>query len=286
MRNLASPAVIKSILAEKGFRFSKSLGQNFLIDEGVLDAIVEKSGVDENTCVLEIGPGFGTLTQRLCRAAKKVVAVEIDTFAAEILSENLAECANLKIVCGDILKLNVAELIESEFGSGEKIRVVANLPYYITTPIIMLLIENGLPIESVTVMIQKEVADRLSASPGGKDYGAITLSVQYRCKAEKIVSVPPSSFMPPPKVTSAVIRLDLLDTPSVTVSDEKRLFKVIKAAFAQRRKTLLNTLSSCGGFSMEKSEIENMLIFLGIDPKRRGETLSLEEYAKISEKIR
>lgn len=286
MRNLASPAVIKAILAEKGFRFSKSLGQNFLVDEGVLDAIVERSGVDKSTCVLEIGPGFGTLTQRLCGAAKKVVAVEIDTLAAEILSENLAECDNLKIVCGDILKLNVGELIEKEFGSGEKIRVVANLPYYITTPIIMLLIENGLPIESVTVMIQKEVADRLSATPGGKDYGAITLSVGYRCKAEKIVSVPPSSFMPPPKVTSAVIRLDLLDKPSVEVSDEKRLFKVIKASFAQRRKTLLNTLSSCGGFTMGKGEIENMLISLGIDPKRRGETLSLEEYAKISEAIR
>lgn len=285
MRNLASPVVIKSILAEKGFRFSKSLGQNFLIDEGVLGEIVEKSGVDKDTYVLEIGPGFGTLTQRLCASAKKVVAVEIDTSAAEILGENLAECDNLKIICGDVLKLDLAEIIKNEFGTDGKVRVVANLPYYITTPIIMLLIENGLPIESVTVMIQKEVADRLSATHGSKDYGAITLSVQYRCKVTNIVQVPPTSFMPPPKVTSAVIRLDLLDSPPIAVEDEKKLFRVIKAAFAQRRKTLLNTLSSCGGFSMGKGEIENMLLSLGIDPKRRGETLSLEEYAKISEKI-
>ena len=286
MRNLASPAVIKSILAEKGFRFSKSLGQNFLIDEDVLDKIVEGSGIDENTYVLEIGPGFGTLTQRLCAAAKKVVAVEIDDMAADILTENLAECGNLKIVRGDILKIDLNALIADEFGAESRIKVVANLPYYITTPILMLLIEGGFNIDSITVMIQKEVADRLAAAPGGKDYGAITLSVQYRCTTTPVAIAPPDSFMPPPKVTSEVIRLDLLSEPSVKVNDEKMLFKVVKAAFSQRRKTLLNTLSNSNAFSMSKDELSKMLENLGIDPRRRGETLSIEEYARISDNIK
>lgn len=285
MRNLASPAVIKSILAEKGFRFSKSLGQNFLIDEDVLDRIVEGSGVDGSTYILEIGPGFGTLTQRLCAVAKKVVAVEIDDMAADILSENLAECDNLKIVRGDILKIDLNKLIDDEFGDDAKIKVVANLPYYITTPILMMLLEGDYPIDSITVMIQKEVAERLSATPGGKEYGAITLSVQYRCTATPVAIAPPSSFMPPPKVTSEVIRLDLRDKPPVEVNDEKMLFKVIKAAFAQRRKTLLNTLSNSRSFKMSKDEISKMLLSLGIEPQRRGETLSIEEYAKISDNI-
>lgn len=286
MRNLASPAVIKSILAEKGFRFSKSLGQNFLIDEEVLNQIVDGSGIDSDTYVLEIGPGFGTLTQRLCAVAKKVVAIEIDDMAADILEENLKECENLKIVRGDVLKIDLGKLIGEEFGKDSKIRVVANLPYYITTPIIMLLIESNLPFESITVMIQKEVADRLSATPGGKDYGAITLSVQYRCTAEMVAIAPPESFMPPPKVTSAVIRLDLRDVPPVEVGDENNLFRVIKAAFSQRRKTLLNTLSNSGAFSMSKDEISQMLEGIGIDSRRRGETLSIEEYAKISDNIK
>lgn len=286
MRNLASPAVIKSILAEKGFRFSKSLGQNFLIDEDVLERIVEGSGIDKDTYVLEIGPGFGTLTQRLSAAAKKVVAVEIDNMAADILEENLAECENLKIVRGDILKIDLNSLINDEFGTDVKIKVVANLPYYITTPILMLLIEGGFPIESITVMIQKEVAERLAATPGGKDYGAITLSVQYRCDCTPVAIAPPDSFMPPPKVTSEVIRLDLRDEPRVVVKDEKTFFKVIKAAFAQRRKTLLNTLSNSNAFTMSKDELSALLESLDIDPRRRGETLSIEEYAKISDNIR
>ncbi len=286
MRNLASPSVIKSILAEKGFRFSKSLGQNFLINEGVLDKIVEGSGIDKDTYVLEIGPGFGTLTQRLCASARKVVAVEIDNQAADILSENLSECDNLTIVRGDIMKIDLTTLIAEQFGEGSRVRVVANLPYYITTPILMLLIEGGFPIDSITVMIQKEVADRISATAGEKDYGAITLAVQYRCECTPVAIAPPEFFMPPPKVTSAVIRLDLRDTPQVEVADEKLLFKVIKAAFAQRRKTLLNTLSNSGAFSMSKEELSSMLEELDIDPRRRGETLSIFEYAKICEKIR
>jgi len=286
MRNLASPAVIKSILSEKGFRFSKSLGQNFLIDENVLNDIVSGSGIDDNTYVLEIGPGFGTLTQRLCSASKKVVAVEIDDMSADILAENLSDCDNLKIVRGDILKIDLKALIADEFGDDAKIKVVANLPYYITTPILMLLIEGGFPIDSITVMIQKEVADRLLAGPGGKDYGAITLAVQYRCVCTPVTVAPPGSFMPPPKVTSEVIRLDLRENPKVQVNDEKMLFKVIKAAFAQRRKTLLNTLSNSNAFSMSKEELSDMLQKLGIDPCRRGETISMEEYAKISENIK
>jgi len=286
MRNLASPAVIKSILSEKGFRFSKSLGQNFLIDENVLNDIVSGSGIDDNTYVLEIGPGFGTLTQRLCSASKKVVAVEIDDMSADILAENLSDCDNLKIVRGDILKIDLKALIADEFGDDAKIKVVANLPYYITTPILMLLIEGGFPIDSITVMIQKEVADRLLAGPGGKDYGAITLAVQYRCVCTPVTVAPPGSFMPPPKVTSEVIRLDLRENPKVQVNDEKMLFKVIKAAFAQRRKTLLNTLSNSNAFSMSKEELSDMLQKLGIDPRRRGETISMEEYAKISENIK
>lgn len=286
MGNLASPAVIKSILAEKGFRFSKSLGQNFLIDEDVLGEIVNGSGIDENTYVLEIGPGFGTLTQRLCAAAKKVVAVEIDNMAADILEENLAGCQNLKVVRGDILKIDLNTLIKEEFGADAEIKVVANLPYYITTPILMLLLEGDFPISSVTVMIQKEVADRLAAAPGGKDYGAITLSVQYRCTCTPLAVAPPESFMPPPKVTSEVIRLDLRIEPPVKVQDEKMFFKIIKAAFAQRRKTLLNTLSNSGAFAMSKEELSAMLEGLGIDPRRRGETLSMEEYALISDSIK
>ena len=184
------------------------------------------------------------------------------------------------------MKIDLAGLIAEEFGEEARVRVVANLPYYITTPILMLLIEGAFPIDSITVMIQKEVADRLAASAGDKDYGAITLAVQYRCECTPVAIAPPEFFMPPPKVTSAVIRLDLRDTPRVDVADEKLLFKIIKAAFAQRRKTLLNTLSNSGAFSMSKDELSQMLEDLGIDPRRRGETLSIFEYAKICERIR
>ena len=286
MRNLASPSVIKSILAEKGFKFSKSLGQNFLIDESVLDAIIDGSQIDSETFVLEIGPGFGTLTQRLCQVAKKVVAIEIDDMAADILAENLSECENLKIVRGDVLKIDLNKLFAEEFGENARVKVVANLPYYITTPILMLLIEGGYPIDSITVMIQKEVADRLLAEPGKKDYGAITISVQFRCTCESVVTAPPEAFMPPPKVTSKVIRLDLRDEPAVGVDNEKMFFKVVKAAFSQRRKTLLNTLSNSGVFSLNKDELAQKLESLGVNPGRRGETLSMEEYAKISDNIK
>lgn len=283
MENLASPAVVKRLLQDHGFRFSKSLGQNFLIDEDVLTRIVDGAGVNGQSCVLEIGPGFGALTQRLCARAKKVCAVELDGRAAAVLRDVLAECRNFSLVEGDVLKINLPQLLQEQFG-GEPVQVVANLPYYITTPILMMLIESGLPFSSITVMVQKEVADRMVAPPGKKDYGALTVAVQYRCTAEIVTTVSPASFLPPPKVSSTVVRLDMRDKPPVDVTDEKQFFRVVRAAFATRRKTLPNALAA-GGFTMSKSEIAALLESLSIHPMRRGETLSLQEFASISEKI-
>lgn len=281
MKNLANPAVIKEILNKNSFSFSKSLGQNFLIDENVLNTITDSAGID-GACVLEVGPGFGTLTQRLCERAKKVVSVEIDSAAIPILTDNLKECDNLTIVHGDIMKTDIAELIEKEFGS-ERAVVCANLPYYITSPVIMCLLNPSLPIDAITVMIQKEVAERINSKPGTKDYGVLTLAVGYYAETEICTVVPPSSFMPPPKVSSAVIRLTMREKPPVEVNDEKRYFDVIKAAFAMRRKTLLNALSN--GLSLDKNHVEEVLLSLGIDPKRRGETLSDKEFALISNNL-
>ena len=281
MKNLANPAVIKEILNKNSFNFSKSLGQNFLIDEGVLNAIVDQSDI-EGSNVLEIGPGFGTLTQRLCERAKKVVCVEIDSAAIPILSDNLKECSNLKIVHADIMKTDIKALIKEEFGD-EKVKVCANLPYYITSPVILNLLNPELPIESITVMIQKEVAERINASPATKDYGVLTLTAGYYAESEIVAKASPSSFMPPPKVSSAVIKLTMRDKPAVDVNDTQMYFKVIKAAFALRRKTLLNALSS--GLGKPKDEITGLLDRAGIDPKRRGETLSASEFALISNEI-
>lgn len=281
MKNLANPAVIKEILNKNSFNFSKSLGQNFLIDEGVLEAIVEQSEI-ENSNVLEIGPGFGTLTQRLCERAKKVVCVEIDSAAIPILTDNLKECGNLKIIHADIMKTDIKALIKEEFGD-EKVKVCANLPYYITSPVILNLLNPELPIESITVMIQKEVAERINASPGTKDYGVLTLTAGYYADSEIVAKAPPSSFMPPPKVSSAVIKLTMRDKPAVNVDDTQMYFKVIKTAFALRRKTLLNALSS--GLGKPKEEIITLLEKADIDPKRRGETLSASEFAHITNAI-
>ncbi len=281
MKNLANPAVIKEILSKNSFNFSKSLGQNFLIDDGVLQAIVDGSDIADAN-VLEIGPGFGTLTQRLCERAKKVVCVEIDSAAIPILTDNLKECDNLKIVHADIMKTDIKALIAEEFGN-ETVKVCANLPYYITSPVILSLLNPELPIESITVMIQKEVAERINASPATKDYGVLTLTAGYYADSEIICKVPPSSFMPPPKVSSAVIKLTMRGEPAVNADDTQMYFKVIKAAFALRRKTLLNALSS--GLGKPKDEITGLLKSVGIDPKRRGETLSAQEFALISNAI-
>ena len=279
MRNLAKPEVIKDILKENGFNFSKSLGQNFLIDEAVLTDIVESSSI-ENANVLEVGPGFGTLTQRLCEKAEKVVCVEIDSAAIPILTKNLEECTNLRIIHGDIMKTDISALVKEEFGSG-KVKVCANLPYYITSPVIMSLLDPNLPIEDITVMIQKEVAERINSKPGTKDYGVLTLTVGYYATSEIVTIVPPSSFMPPPKVSSAVIKLTMREEPPVKVNSAETYFKVIKAAFALRRKTLLNALSSAD-LGKTKEEITNILEKTGIDPRRRGETLTDEEFALIA----
>lgn len=284
MRKLTSPEVIKQILAESGFRFSKSLGQNFLIDDRVLDEMIYASGIDKTSNVLEIGPGFGTLTQRLCMAAGKVVSVEIDDTVIPILKENTAEFDNLTIINEDVMKIDIKKLIDEEFGGGE-IKVIANLPYYITTPIIMGLLEKELPVAALVVMIQKEVADRIAAKPSTKDYGALSVAVNFYCEPKVIVNVPPSSFIPQPKVSSSVIMLTMRSEPPVQVKDKKQYFTVVKAAFAQRRKTLPNALANSGAFGKDKQQITQILNSVGIDEKRRGETLTLQDFANISDKI-
>ena len=284
MRNLASPRVIKEILSEYEFRFSKSLGQNFLIDEGALAGILSGADISEDDCVLEIGPGFGTLTQRLCGTAKKVVCVEIDKTVIPILEENLKDFDNFEIINDDVMKIDVKSLVEQKFGT-ENVKVAANLPYYITTPIIMMLLESKVKFKSITVMVQKEVAKRLCASEGTKDFGAISLAVQYFCSANYLFDVPNTSFMPPPKVTSTVVRLDLLDKPRVSVKKEEMFFKTVKASFAQRRKTLLNALSNAGFSGFSKAEISEILKNIGIDEKRRGETLSIDEFARLADAL-
>lgn len=284
MKKLTSPQVIKQILADSGFRFSKSLGQNFLISDSVLEDMIYGSGINENTNVIEIGPGFGTLTQQLCQIAKKVVSVEIDDTVIPILTDNLKEFENLKIINADILKTDIKKLIEDEFDDGP-VKVVANLPYYITTPIIMALIEQDLPIEMLVIMIQKEVADRIAAKPGTKDYGALGIAVNYYCETEVICNVPASCFIPQPKVCSSVIALKKRAAPAVEVDDKKQFFKVVKAAFAQRRKTLLNALSAGGILGKDKQSISDILKKAGIDEKRRGETLSMEEFALVVKEI-
>lgn len=281
MRNLASISVIKEILAESGFRFSKSLGQNFLTDEKVLSAIVESSGVDKNSGVIEIGPGFGTLTQRLCMAAGKVVAIEIDKTAVPILENNLEEFDNLKIINEDVLKCDLHKIIEEEF-AGREVKIAANLPYYITTPIIMHILESALPVDSLTVMIQKEVAMRIAAKEGTKDYGALSVAVNFYSEPEIVVNVPPSAFIPQPKVSSTVIKLKLRNEPPVKVNDEKGFFKVVKASFGQRRKTLLNALANSPSIPLGKEAVAEVLAKCGIDEKRRGETLTLQDFADIS----
>ncbi len=278
MKNLANPAVIKEILNKNGFNFSKSLGQNFLIDEGALNEIVA-SAAPEGANVLEIGPGFGTLTQRLCERSAKVVCVEIDSAAIPILADNLKDFDNLRIIHADIMKTDISSLCKKEFGDSP-VKVCANLPYYITSPVIMSLLNPNLPIEDITVMIQKEVAQRIGAKAGSKDYGVLTLCVGYYATSEIVTIVPPSSFMPPPKVESAVIKLTMRKKPPVDVKDTDMYFKVIKAAFALRRKTLLNALSS--GLGLSKDRVSDILKNAEIDEKRRGETLSDEEFARIT----
>ena len=279
--DLTSPKTIREIADRFGFTFKKGLGQNFLTSQSVLEEIAEAADA-QNGGVLEIGPGFGVLTHELSSHAKKVVSLEIDERLIEILEFTLHDCDNVKIINKDVLKTNLSELIAEEFGN-EKISVAANLPYYITTPIITTLLEGNLPINNIVVMVQKEVAQRMQAKPSTKDYGAITLLCQYYSEPEIITTVPAGLFVPPPKVDSAVLRLKMLDEPRVKVLDEKTFFNTVKAGFSQRRKTLLNCISSY--FAMPKDEAKAVLEAADIDPVRRGETLSINEYADLSDYI-
>lgn len=280
--NLTNPSELKNIIEAYGFSFSKSLGQNFLTDRGVLEKIVDCSGEDNDCGVLEIGPGAGTLTRELSANYKKVVAVEIDKKLMPLLGYTLGDCKNVKVINEDILALDLKELSKTEF-NGEKFCVVANLPYYITTPIVMKLLEEELPIKSVTVMIQKEVAERMAAKPGGKDYGALSAAVQFYTKPSIICKAEPHCFIPQPKVASVVIRLDVLEKPSVEVKNKDMFFKIIKSAFGQRRKTLVNALSNSPYLNTEKSDAAEALESLGLKADIRGERLSLEEFARLTD---
>lgn len=265
----------QQIVNKYKFKFSKSLGQNFLIDNQVLSDIVTSAEVNNDDFVIEIGPGVGTLTKELLQVAKKVCAIELDKDLIPILNEELKEFENFELVNKDALKVDFNELI----GEEKSVKLVANLPYYVTTPIITKLITEGYNFKSLTIMIQKEVAERIDAEPNTKEYGALSLLVQYYCDTDLVRKVSPTSFIPRPKVESSVIRLDKLDSPRVQVEDEKLFFKIIRASFNMRRKTLWNALKSLG---LNKDLLENALQECGIDPKRRGETLSIQEFASLS----
>lgn len=277
---LSNPQETIKVIQENGFTFHKKYGQNFLIDSHVIDKIISVADLDKNSRVLEIGPGIGTLTQYLAEAAGEVVAVEIDDKLIPILSKTLAEYDNVKVIHGDILKQDTEKI----FG-GAPFKIVANLPYYITTPIIMNLLESGVPAESITVMIQKEVAERMQASPGSKDYGALSLAVQYYSEPYLAANVPPNCFMPRPNVGSAVINLKRLETPPVSVKNPEQMFKLIRGAFNQRRKTLANAVGNYDGVTFSRENVETALVALGLDTRVRGEALTLEQFAALSDEL-
>ena len=280
-----SPKAMSQMKSKYGFKFSKSLGQNFLTDGHIIEEIVEASGAGPEDLVIEIGPGMGVLTQLAAERAGHVVAIEIDESLIPILQENLAGCDNVEILNQDVLKTDINEIIarcHKEFGT-KRVKVIGNLPYYITTPIIMKLLEDGIAADSITIMLQKEVAERIEAGPGSKAFGAISVAVQYYCTVDHVVKVPKEVFMPQPKVDSAVIRLNILPDRSVKVRNEELYFRVVKAGFGMRRKTLSNSLTLLGG--IEKSEIVEALEKAGIEPSRRAETLSLAEFAKLTDTI-
>lgn len=279
---LSNPTNTLAVINKHEFAFQKKFGQNFLIDEGIVNKIVREAGVTKDDFVLEIGPGIGTMTQLLCEQAGGVAAVEIDTNLIPILKETLAEYDNVTIINEDILKVDIKKLAEEKNG-GKPIKVVANLPYYITTPIIMGLFESNVPIDSITVMVQKEVADRMQVGPGTKDYGALSLAVQYYSKPQVVINVPPECFIPRPNVGSAVIRLTRYKEPPVKVKDEKLMFKLIRASFNQRRKTLANGLNNSPEINFSKEEITAAIESLHKGPSIRGEVLTLSEFAALSD---
>lgn len=282
MADLGNPANTIAVLQKYDFVFRKKFGQNFLIDERVLEKIIRAAEITKEDFVLEIGPGIGTMTQYLAEAAREVTAVEIDRSLIPILADTLSEYTNVNVINEDILKVDVKKLAE-EKNEGRPIKVVANLPYYITTPIIMGLFEKGAPIQSVTVMVQKEVADRMQVGPGTKDYGALSLAVQYYAKPYLVANVPPNCFMPRPKVGSAVIRLTRHEKPPVEVKDAGFMFQLIRASFNQRRKTLQNGLNNSPELAIPKERVAKALEEMGLPATVRGEALTLEEFARLSD---
>lgn len=277
---LTSPQTIKYIMDKYGFRFSKSLGQNFLIDESIVEQIIDGAEIGPDDVVLEVGPGIGVMTQAMARRAKKVVAIEIDDSLLPVLDETLAEEDNVEVIHGDVLKVDLQKIIDEKL-DGQAPKVVANLPYYVTTPIIMRFLEEQIPVTDIVVMVQKEVADRMVADPGGKIYGALSVVVQYYAEPSKVVKVPRSVFMPQPNVESSVVRLEKRPEPPVDLKAPDLFFKTVRSAFMKRRKTLLNALSS-GELAVSKEDTKTVLESCGIDPKRRGETLDMNEFAALA----
>ena len=280
-QKLSDPKKTIEVIQKYQFAFQKRFGQNFLIDAHVLEKIVSAAGITKDDCVLEIGPGIGTMTQYLAESAGQVITVEIDTNLLPILTDTLKDYSNVKVINQDILKVDINELVK-EYNNGRPIKVVANLPYYITTPIIMGLFESNVPIDNITVMVQKEVADRMQVGPGSKDYGALSLAVQYYASPYIVANVPPNCFIPRPNVGSAVIRLTRYQEPPVQVKDPKLMFKLIRASFNQRRKTLQNGLNNSPEISFSKEEITKAIESLGVSPSVRGEALSLEQFAQLA----
>lgn len=286
MASLGNPTNTIAILQKYNFNFQKKFGQNFLIDTNILQNIIDAAEVTKDDCVLEIGPGIGTMTQYLCENAREVVAVEIDKKLIPILeNDTLAAYDNITIINEDILKVDINKIVQEKNG-GKPIKVVANLPYYITTPIIMGLFESHVPLDSITIMVQKEVADRMQVGPGTKDYGALSLAVQYYAKPKVMLTVPASCFMPRPNVDSAVIRLTRYQNPPVKAKDEHFMFDIIRASFNQRRKTLVNGLTNAAGLKVTKDYVLAALEKMGLPPTIRGEALTLEQFALLSDILR
>lgn len=284
MASLGIPRNTIEILQKYNFNFQKKFGQNFLIDPSVLDRIISAAEITKEDCVLEIGPGIGTMTQYLAENAREVVAVEIDKNLIPILEDTLSAYDNVTVLNEDILKVDVNRIVQ-ERNDGRPIKVVANLPYYITTPIIMGLFENHVPLKSITIMVQKEVADRMQVGPGTKDYGALSLAVQYYAKPEIVANVPPNCFIPRPNVGSAVIRLTRYEQPPVSVKDERKLFALIRASFGQRRKTLVNGLGNAAELGLAKERVAAVLEEMGLPAAIRGEALTLEQFAELSNRL-
>lgn len=284
MASLGIPKNTIEVLEKYRFHFQKRFGQNFLIDPSVLERIVSAAGIGKEDCVLEIGPGIGTMTQYLAESARQVIAVEIDKNLIPILEDTLSEYENVSVINDDILKVDINRIVREQNG-GKPVKVVANLPYYITTPIILGLFENHVPLDNITVMVQKEVADRMQVGPGTKDYGALSLAVQYYARPEIVANVPPNCFIPRPNVSSAVIRLTRYEEPPVRVNDERRMFALIRASFNQRRKTLANSLSNAPELGLTRQRVMEVLEEMQLSPTIRGEALTLEQFAELSDRL-